>query len=490
MTTTDELPASVTPQGDRRRWLILAICCMSLLMVSMDATIVNVALPSIKHDLHASVSGLQWIIDAYTLVLAMLLMLSGSTADRLGRKQVFQIGLATFTLGSLLCSLAPALGWLIAFRAMQAIGGSMLNPVAMSIIVNVFKDRKERAKAIGFWGAVVGISLALGPVVGGALVSSVGWRAIFWINIPIGVAAIFLTQIFVPTSRAEKARRIDPIAQVLLMLFFGSLVYGIIEGPDHGWHSPLIIGLFCLSLVSVVALVRYETRRPEPLVDPRFFRSAPFSGATIIALAAFAGFGGFLFLNTLYLQTVRGYSPIHAGLLTLPMAAMAGVFAPLSGKIVGTRGPRLPLLIAGPGLTIGALILTGVTRDTSLVLLLLSYVIFGIGFGMVNAPITNTAMAGMPLSQAGVAAATASTSRQIGASLGVAITGSLVASSAANDLATASHAAWAVIVGCGVLVVIVGLVSTGKWAGGTAERARYLLEPTGVKNEQSNPEAA
>lgn len=188
----------------RRRMLILAICCMSLLIVSLDNTILNVALPSMQRDFHASLSGLQWTIDAYLVVIASLLLLSGSTADRIGRKRVFQIGLVVFTLGSALCSLAPGLGWLIAFRMLQAVGGSMLNPVAMSIITNTFDDAKERAKAIGVWGGVVGISMAAGPIIGGALVESVGWRSIFWINLPVGVAALALTARFVPESRAPR----------------------------------------------------------------------------------------------------------------------------------------------------------------------------------------------------------------------------------------------------------------------------------------------
>src|SRR3954469_14439354 len=200
-----ELP--VTDLSRRRRVLVLSICCMSLLLVGLDATIVNVALPSIGRDLSASVSGLQWVVDAYTLVLATLLMLSGSTADRLGRKRIFLLGLVLFTIGSLLCSVAPGLGWLIAFRMLQAVGGSMLNPVAMSIITNVFTDPRERARAIGVWGGVVGLSFAVGPVLGGALIDSIGWRAIFWVNVPIGVAAFVLTVLFVPESRAPHARR-------------------------------------------------------------------------------------------------------------------------------------------------------------------------------------------------------------------------------------------------------------------------------------------
>src|SRR3954447_17466470 len=201
----------------RQRLLVLGICCMSLLIVSLDNTILNVALPSLQKDFHASVSGLQWTIDAYLVVIASLLLLSGSTADRVGRKRIFQCGLVVFTLGSLLCSLAPGLGWLVAFRMIQAVGGSMLNPVAMSIITNTFTDPAERARAIGVWGGVFGLSVALGPVVGGALVDSVGWRGIFWVNIPVGIAAIVLTALFVPESRAARHRRPDPVGQVLVI---------------------------------------------------------------------------------------------------------------------------------------------------------------------------------------------------------------------------------------------------------------------------------
>src|ERR1700677_3186742 len=252
------------------RMLVLVICCFSLFIVGMDSTIVNVALPSIGRDLHASVAGLQWTIDGYTLVLASLLMLSGATADRVGRRRTFQVGLALFTIGSGLCSLAPGLGWLIAFRMMQAVGGSMLNPVAMSIITNTFTDRTERARAIGIWGAVIGISLALGPVVGGALVTSVGWRSIFWVNVPVGVAAMVLAGLFVPESRAPRARRLDPVGQGLIIVLLGTLTYGIIEGPSSGWGSPEIIGFFVAAAAALAGLLWYEPRREEPLIDLRF----------------------------------------------------------------------------------------------------------------------------------------------------------------------------------------------------------------------------
>ena len=459
----------------QRRLLVLAICCMSLLIVGLDTTIVNVALPSIQKDLKAPVSGLQWIIDAYTLVIASLLMLSGSLADRIGRRQVFQVGLVLFTLGSGLSSLAPNLGFLIAFRAVQGIGGSMLNPVAMSIIRNVFDDPKERAQAIGLWGATVGLSLALGPVVGGVLVQDVSWRAIFWINIPIGLAAVALTALFVPESRAGKPRRIDPVGQGLVIVLLAALTYAIIEAPSAGWLSGETLGLFAAGGLALAALVAYERRHFEPLLEMRFFRSVPFSGATLIAVAAFAALAGLLFLNTLFLQETRRLSALDAGLYTLPIAGMTLICAPLSGRFIGSHGSRLPLVVGGLGITAGAVLLAGATRTTPDWELLLAYLIFGIGFGSVNPPITNTAVSGMPAAQAGVAAAVASTSRQVGSTLGVAVVGAIGAGSAAVALTgghaasfTPSEAGWWIVAGCGVAVLALGLLTTTRRAGATA----------------------
>jgi EmrB/QacA subfamily drug resistance transporter len=466
--------------SDRRRLTILAICCMSLLIVAMDNTIVNVALPSIRRDLHASVSGLQWVIDSYVLVIASLLLLSGSTADRVGRRRIFQLGLLLFVTGSLLCSLAPTLDWLIAARALQGVGGSMLNPVAMSIITNVFTDPRERARAIGAWGATVGISLGLGPIVGGALTQSVGWRSIFWINVPIGLAAVVLTALYVPESRGQRARRIDPVGQVLVIVALASLTYSIIEGPDAGWFSAQTIGTFALSLVALVSFILYEPRRKDPLIELRFFRSAPFSGATVIAVSAFAAFSGFLLVNTLYLQDVRGYSPLEAGLCTLPLAAAALVCSPLSARLLSSRGPRLPLFIAGGCMTASAVVLTTLTPTTPLALLLVIYAVFGVGFGFVNPPITYTAVSGMPNSQAGVAAAVASTSRQVGQALGVAVMGSIVGAAVGGEIGThlagASHPAWWVVAGCGASVFAMGAASTGSWAKRTARRCAEQLQ--------------
>jgi EmrB/QacA subfamily drug resistance transporter len=455
MATATPSPAATTARGRAarpvRRELILAICCLSMLMVGLDTTILNVALPAIQSDFGASVSGAQWTIDAYTLVIACLLMLSGSTGDRLGRRRTFQVGLASFTLGSLLCSVAPGLGWLIAFRMVQAIGGSMLNPVAMSIVTNTFTEPKDRARAIGWWGGVAGVSIASGPLVGGALVQAIGWRSIFWINIPVGLAAIALTARY-----------------VLMIATLGLLVFGIIEAPAHGWGSGLIVACFAGAIASAIALVLYENRHPEPLIDLRFFRSPPFSGAAIVSVCAFVSLGGFLFLNTLYLQDVRNYSPLHAGVALLPMAGLMMVISPLSGRLVGHRGPRPSLIIGGAAVLAAGLVSAIPHGEPTDLRLFVGFALIGVGLGWLNAAITNTAVAGMPREQAGVAAAVASTTRQLGSALGVAIIGSVIADHVARVVAgpaftEASRVSWGIIAICGLIALTVGASTTGAW---------------------------
>lgn len=465
----------------RRRLAVLAICCLSLLIVSLDNTILNVALPSLQRDFHSSLSGLQWTIDAYLIVLASLLLLSGSTADRIGRRRVFQTGLALFSVGSVLCSLAPSLGLLVAARVVQAVGGSMLNPVAMSIITNVFTGPRERARAIGVWGAVVGLSMAMGPLVGGLLVDSVGWRSIFWLNVPIGLAALVLTALFVPESRAPRPRRPDPLGQAFMILLLGTLTYAIIEAPGRGPADPVVYGAAIVAVASLAGFVVHALRAPEPLIDLRFFRSVPFSGATVIAVSGFAALGGFLFLNTLYLQNVRGLSALHAGLFLLPMAAMTAVSAPLSGRLVGGRGPRLPLQIAGAAMLASGLLFAAFDAETRDATLFAAYVLFGLGFGMLNSPITNTAVSGMPRAQAGVAAAVASTSRQIGQALGVAVIGAVLAAGtsaghpAAPAFVSAARPAYWILAGCAAAVLVLGTATTGRRAARSAARTSGLF---------------
>ncbi|MFI0368200.1 MFS transporter [Actinomadura sp. 1N219] len=476
----------------RRRLAVLAICCMSLFIINLDNTILNVALPTLQHDFGSSLSGLQWTIDAYLIVIASLLILAGSTADRLGRRRVFQTGLALFVTGSVLCSLAPSLGWLVAARVVQAVGGSMLNPVAMSIITNVFTEPRERARAIGVWAGTVGLSMALGPLLGGLLVDSVGWRAIFWLNVPIGLAAFTLTALFVPESRAPRPRRPDPLGQLLLITFLGTLTYAIIEAPGRGFADPLVYGAAIVAAASLAGFARHALRTPEPMIDLRFFRSATFSGAVVIAVTGFAAFGGFLFLNTLYLQNVRGLSALDAGLYLLPMAAATAVCSPLSGRLVGGRGPRLPLQLAGTAMLASALLFAAFDAETRDATLFAGYVLFGIGFGMLNSPITFTAVSGMPRAQAGVAAAVASTSRQVGSALGVAALGAVLAAGLSGPLAgpgfvSAARPAYWAMVGCAAAVLVLGTVTTGSRA---ARRTSGLVQSEDDADRQHATEAS
>jgi MFS family permease len=328
------------------------------------------------------------------------------------------------------------------------------------------------------WGAVAGISMALGPVLGGVLVE-LSWRAVFLVNIPIGLAAIALTARFVPESRAPRPRRPDPAGQLLVIVMLASLTSAIIEGPSLGWGSPSIVGLALTAAVALATLVRHELHTVDPLIELRFFASRPFAAATVIAVAAFTAFGGFLFLNTLYLQDVRGLSPAIAGLCTLPIAAMTVLCSPIAGRVVGTRGVRGPLVVGGLGLGLGGLMLVSLSADTPLGWLLAAYCVFGLGFGAVNPPITNTAVSGMPPSQAGVAAAVATTSRQVGLTLGVAVVGAFVTAgvggSLHDDLAPATHAGWWLIAVLGAGIVALGLAASTAAADVTAERTAARL---------------
>ena len=464
-----------------RRVGVLLISSMSLFIVGLDITVVNVALPSIGRELDAGISGLQWIVSAYTLVIASLLLFSGSTADRIGRKRTFVIGLTIFSLASVLCSLASTVGLLVAFRVLQAVGGSMLNPVAMSIITNTFTDPRERAQAVGVWGAAFGVSLALGPIVGGALVSSLGWRSIFWINAPVGLAAIALTLRFIPESRAPRPRRFDPVGQLLVTVLMATLTYGIIEAPSLGFSSPAILAVFSTSAAALLALLLYEPRREDPLVDLRFFRSIPFTSSIVISVASFVVFGGFLFLSTLYLQEVRDLSPAKAGLYIVPTAVVTLLVSPLSGRMVARRGPRLPLLISGASFVTACALLVDVDPVTPFPLLFAAFAVLGLGLGFVNTPITTAAVSGMPRAQAGVAAAIATTSRQFGLTLGVAVVGAIVTSrfgdAATAELSTASHAAWWTLTACGGLVLLLGVIGTTARANRSARRTAAALNP-------------
>jgi EmrB/QacA subfamily drug resistance transporter len=459
------------PAGRGQRVVVLLICSSSLFITYLDSTILNVALPTIQADLHASLAALQWVADAYLLVVASLLILAGSMADRLGRKRLFLIGLFGFSLGSLLCSLAPDTGSLIALRMLQGLGGTMLTPVSLSIVRNVFTDPRERAQALGIWSGIFGVATACGPVVGGVLVSEVGWRSVFWVNVPIGVAMILAARRYVPESRAPHPRRVDVPGQVLMIALLGTLTYAVIQGPDYGWTSAPILALFAVAVVVAVAFAGVERHRgDQALLELRFFRSPPFTGASVIAVLSFVVLAGFLFIITLYLQEVRGDSPLRAGLSLLPATILMAAAAPVAGHLTAHRGPRIPLVASGVFMAVGAGLLVALSPATSYWWLALALAVLGAGEGLVNPPITNIGVSGMPPSQAGVASAVISATRQFGSVLGVAVMGAMLTSGVQSGMAAgsthaaalsaATHAPWVLAAVCGLLVAVVALVTT------------------------------
>ncbi|GAA4554260.1 MFS transporter [Amycolatopsis samaneae] len=450
----------------RRRRLVLGTCCLSLFIASLDNTVLQIALPSLRRELAAPLSGLQWTIDAYTLVLASSFMAAGALADRFGRRRVFMIGLGVFTAGSLLCSLAPTLTTLIVFRMVQAIGGAMLTPVAMSIVTDTFRDPAERARAIGVWAAVVGLAMATGPLLGGLLVDAAGWRSIFWINLPIGLLALTLTWRFVPESRAGTPRRADPAGQLLVFALLAVLTYTIIQAPDRGLWSARTLWLADLAIALLITLIWHERRRDQPLIELRLFRSPPFTGAVVIVLAGFGTLTGFLFLNTLYLQDVRHLDALHAGLWLMPMAVMTFLAGPLSGHLLARHGPRVPLLVAGTGITTSG-ILFAFDGQAHALSLMLGCAVYGLGFGCVNAPTIHTAVSGMPTSRAAVASSLVSTFRQTGGALGVAVVGSVLATRLTNTgdvhadtYLDAARPTWWIITGSGIAILTIAQLTT------------------------------
>jgi EmrB/QacA subfamily drug resistance transporter len=475
--------------GRRRRVVVLLICSSSLFITYLDSTILNVALPTVQKDLHASLAGLQWVADAYLLVLASLLMLAGSTADRLGRRRLFITGLFGFSLGSLACSLAPDTGSLIALRMLQALGGSMLTPVSLSIVRNTFTDARERAQAIGIWSGIFGLATACGPVAGGVLVSEVGWRSVFWVNVPIGLAMMAAARRYVPESRAPRPRRADVPGQLLMIAFLGSLTYAVIQGPVAGWASPPILALFAAAGGALAAFAAVERRRAEPLLELRFFRSLPFTGASVIAVLSFIVLAGFLFVITLYLQQARGYSPLRAGLELLPATAVMALAAPVAGSLVGRRGPRIPLVASGVLTALGGALLLGLSPATSAARLGIALAVLGAGLGLVNPPITNTGVTGMPPAQAGVASAVISATRQIGNVLGVAVMGAMLTAglhaglargqARAAALSAATGGPWRLAAACGILVAAVGFATTSARARASAAAAAGEAPPAG-----------
>ena len=474
--------------SNRRKAAILATCCLSVLIAGIEITSLNLAIPAIRSDLNATAAHAQWAVAIYSLGVASLLMLGGAAGDRFGRRRVLQIGMTIFLLGSLLCSLAPVIDVLIAGRLVQAVGASMMNPVALAIISQVFVAPDERARAIGIWGAVFGASVVLGPVIGGVLIHLFGWRAVFWINIPLGVVAIIACAVLVPESRSATIRSTDPIGQLLVAGSLFGLVFVLIESSGRGWTHPWIIVTAVATVLAFVGFLRYESRHPEPFIELRFFRSIPFAASTVTALCVFIVWGAFLFMMSLYLQSWRDYTAIHAGLLLLPVGVAVLVVSPISGYLVRRFGSRPPLLITGLMTAAASILLAFVEPTAPRWLLMMIFTAVGIAFGMVTVPVNYTAVSGMPLDRAGTAAGITNTGKQVGISLGVAFSGVLAAGALAppdGDFADSADPLWVFTFALGLAITALAFVSTSSRAKRSAERLAPLISSTAAERSPS-----
>jgi EmrB/QacA subfamily drug resistance transporter len=417
-----------------RRWATLGVLCLSLLVVVVDGTIVNVAMPTLVRSLHASTTSLQWVADAYTLAMAGLLLSLGSLGDRSGRQRTLAGGLAVFGIGSILAGLSATAAELIACRVIMGVGAAAIMPATLSILTNVFTDAAERAKAIAIWSAVTGLGVAIGPTLGGWLLEHFGWGSIFFVNVPIVVIALIAGRLLVPASRDEHPKALDPVGALLSLVGVIALVYAVIEAPVNGWLSPATIGLAAAGAAILAAFVRYELRSSHPMVDLRVFRNARFSAASFAVTMIFLALFGWLFLFTQQLQFVLGYSTLAAGVRALPFALAVGVTAQPAVKLAARFGNRI-VVAAGLALMAGGLAMMATsTAHTTFTPLLVASVVIAVGMGLAMAPATDSIMGALPREQAGVGSAVNDTTRSLGGALGVAVIGSVASSTFASRM--------------------------------------------------------
>jgi EmrB/QacA subfamily drug resistance transporter len=424
----------IDPRVHARRWYTLATLCMSLLIIVMDNTILNVAIPSLVDELGATNSQLQWIVDGYTLVFAGLLLTTGSLGDKFGRKRALRIGIVVFAIASVLSALSDAPAQLIAARSLMGVGGALIMPSTLSILTNVFRDPKERGRAIAIWAGFSGLGVALGPVIGGALLQHFSWSSVFWVNLPIGAAALVLGHFFVPESKDTRSPRLDIPGALLSIAALGLLLFGIIEGPEHGWTSTTVVTAFGTGVVALICFIAWERHTEHPMLDMSFFANPRFTAAnSAITLTFFAMFGS-LFLMTQYWQFVHGYSPLQAGIRLIPYAMTMMVTAPLSARIVEKLGTKRVVTLGLAIISLSMLALSTIHRDSSYLRVILNMCAMSMGMGLTMAPATESVMGSLPREKAGVGSAVNDTTRQVGGALGVAVVGSLVASVYASGI--------------------------------------------------------
>ena len=414
--------------AQQRRWLTLGVVCLSLMVIGLDNTILNVALPTLGRDLHATTSSLQWIVDVYVLVFAGLLLTAGSLTDRFGRYKGLTFGLVIFGIGSLASALSGSTSVLIATRAFMGIGGAFIMPATLSIITNVFRDPAERGKAIGVWAGVSALGVGIGPVAGGFLLSHFFWGSVFLVNVPVVIVALVAGFFLVPDSRDPTAPRLDPVGAALSIGGLATLLWGIIEAPTRGWGSTSILAAFVVGGAVLAAFVLWELRSSHPMLDMRFFKNPRFTAASGAITVTFFTLFGSLFLLTQYLQSVLGYSALKAGAVVLPQAAVMMVVAPSSTTVVRRLGNKV---VVGFGLSVVAFALVLFSRlpvDAAMWEPVAVTMILGLGMGCTFAPATDSIMGALPREKAGVGSAMNDTTRQTGGAIGVAVLGSILAS--------------------------------------------------------------
>jgi EmrB/QacA subfamily drug resistance transporter len=416
---------------ENRRWWTLGALCFALFMIMLDNTVVNVALPAIKADLGITQSELEWTVAAYALTFASLLLTGGKLGDLLGRRRIFMIGLTVFTLSSLFCGLSSSGTELIAARAVQGIGAALMMPSTLSIISATFAVR-ERGTAIGIWAGVSALALAIGPLLGGLITEHISWNWIFYVNVPIGAAAVLAAILVVPESRdTSREQRLDLPGLLTSAIGLFSIVFALIEAHRYGWTSPLILSLFAIGAAAIAAFIFLELHQRLPMLDLSLFRSGTFTGANIVAiLVTMAMFGIFVFFP-IYMQTLLGWSPVQAGAALLPWTILIVIFAPIAGKLSDRVGSRW-LMAAGMTTVAGCcLLLSTIGLHSTFWNLLPAFILGGLGMSFVMTPMSAAAMGAAPVDKAGVASGVLNTFRQVGVALGIAITGAIVVNRAA-----------------------------------------------------------
>jgi EmrB/QacA subfamily drug resistance transporter len=426
---TDVLTTRTAAPRTTRKWWVLAVLCLSLFMVVVDNTIVNVALPTLSEELSATTANLQWIVDAYTLVFSALLLAFGYFGDRTGRRRALQLGLLIFALTSGLAALSQTTEQLIGARALMGVGAALIFPATLAIIVNVFTDVRERAMAIGIWSGVTGLAVAAGPVTGGLLLEHYWWGSIFLVNIPIAAVALLAGRLLIPDSRDPRPGRLDRLGLLLSIAAVAAIIWAVIEAPHRGWSSPEVVVTGTAGLLLLAAFVAQELRTRYPLLDVSLFGNPRFSAASAAIASAFFGLFGFIFLITQYMQLVQGYSPLQAGLRTVPFAVVTGVLSPLSIVFMRRIGTKA-VVTGGLGLmSVGFVMASTLAADSAYFgPVLASMVVMAAGLGLTTSPATEAIMGALPPEKAGVGSAVNDTTRELGGTLGVALVGSVFAS--------------------------------------------------------------